>query len=48
MSSQSIALLYGQDLRPQAEQGVGLCFSQEGLQQRVSPMPISPHGSNKL
>ena len=34
MSGQSTALLFGQDLRPQAEQGVGLCLLQERLRQR--------------
>ena len=34
MSGQSPALLFGQDLRPRAEQGVGLCLVQERFQQR--------------
>ena len=37
MSCQSTVLLFGQDLRPQAEQGVGLCLLQERLRQRHLP-----------
>ena len=34
MSGQSTAVLLGQDLRPQAEQGVGICLLQKRIQQR--------------
>ena len=37
MFSQSIALLLGQDLRPQAEQEFGFCLLQERLRQRYLP-----------
>ena len=34
-------LLFGQDLKPQAEQGAGLCLLQERLRQRYIPATIS-------
>ena len=37
MSSQSPALLFEQDLSPQAEQGAGLYLLQERLKQRYIP-----------
>ena len=41
MSGQTIALLLGQDLSPQAELGVGLCLLQEGFDKDISPATIS-------
>ena len=37
LSSQSLALLFGQDFRPQAAQGASLCLLQEGFRQRHLP-----------
>ena len=43
MSGQRTALLFGQDLRPKAEQGVGLLFVsfKKGFDKDISPATIS-------
>ena len=46
MSGQSFVLLFGQDLRPQAEQGVGFLSPLRKVLTKASHLPLSPHGSS--
>ena len=48
VSGQSPVLLFGHDLRPQAEQGVSLCLLLERFLTKTSHLPLSPHGSSRL